>query len=291
MKKVMASLLALISVTLLFVSCTPKTEEFDTSKLISVVTRESASGTRKAFIELFGVEIKDADGNKTDRTTKEAITADRTDIMMTNIANDPYAIGYSSLGSLNETVKALSVDGVRPSAETIKDGSYAVSRPFLIVTKGDATGLAKDFIDFILSKEGQEIAAANAYVPVDENLPAYAGTKPEGRITVEGSSSVSPLMQKWKEAYEDINTKATIDIQTSDSGGGITATKNGSCDIGMSSRDLTDDEKMELKDTKVALDGIVVIVNKQNPLADITGEQVKNIYIGEVTKWSDLITE
>ncbi len=189
--------------------------DFDTNNTISIVSREDGSGTRSAFIELFGVEASDAEGNKTDRTTPEATIIDKTAVMMNTVANDPYAIGYISLGSLNDTVKAIQIDGVDAGTDTIKNGSYTIQRPFNIATKGEATGLAKDFIDFILSAEGQSVVAETC-IPL-ENAPTYSGKKTEGKITVGGSSSVSPVMQQLKEAYEAINTGAEIVIDETDS--------------------------------------------------------------------------
>lgn len=262
----------------------PVQSSFDTSRDISVVSREDGSGTRGAFIELFGVEVKDESGNKSDMTTEEAVIADKTAVMMTNVASDPYAIGYISLGSLNDTAKALSIDGVEARVANIKNGTYKIQRPFNIATKGEATGLAKDFIEFILSAEGQQVVAGSC-IPLD-NAPAYAGDKPSGKIVVAGSSSVTPVMQKLKEAYEAINTAATIELQESDSSTGMKAAMEGTCDIGMASRALKDSELAELTEITIAIDGIAVIVNNQNPLDSLTAEQVRTIYTGETTKWS-----
>ncbi|MDD4571034.1 MAG: substrate-binding domain-containing protein [Clostridia bacterium] len=261
---------------------------FDTSKIISVVSREDGSGTRGAFIELLGIEEKDADGNKKDNTTKEAVIAMRTDIMMTNIANDPYAIGYASLGSLNDTVKALAVDGVEANAENIKNGNYKIARPFNIATKGEPAGLAKDFIGFILSKEGQEVVA-ESYIKIDDNAEPYSGTKPEGKIVVAGSSSVTPVMEKLKEAYLAINPNAQIEVQQSDSSTGMSSAMEGICDIGMASRELKDSEKAELTATAIAMDGIAIIVNPVNSISDITAEAAKEVFVGNITTWSELV--
>lgn len=261
--------------------------DFNQSKSISVVSREDGSGTRGAFIELFKVEVKAEDGSKKDRTTKEAIIADKTDIMMTNIANDPYAIGYISLGSLNETIKALDIDGVKASTENVKNGTYKISRPFNIATKGEAAGLAQDFIGFIFSKEGQEVIA-KSYIAIDGNAPAYAGNKPSGKITVGGSSSVNPVMEKLKEAYIAINPNADIEIQVSDSTAGMTGTMDGTFDIGMASRELKDSEKEQLTERSIALDGIAVVVNNKNPLSNVSSEQVNGIFTGEITTWNEL---
>ena len=267
-----------------------KTTEFDASYEISVVSREEGSGTRGAFIELFGIEQKDANGEKVDYTTTEADFTNSTSVMLSTVAGDEYAIGYVSLGSLNDTVKALKVDGVEATEANIKAGTYKAARPFNIATKGDVSEVAQDFIDFILSTEGQAVVSENGYIALDEVKP-YAGSKPAGKIVVAGSSSISPVMEKLKEAYLKINTGAEIEIQTLDSSTGMTMTAEGTCDIGMASRELKDTEiNNGLTGTVIATDGIAVIVNKANTLDDITSEQVKNIYVGDVLTW-DEITE
>lgn len=258
---------------------------FDTTQAIHVYSREAGSGTRSAFTELVGLEEEDADGNTTDLTTEEAATANNTQVMMTSIASDPYAIGYISLGSLNEEVKAIKVDGVEATAENVKSGTYAISRPFNIATKGEAQGLTKDFIDFIMSKEGQDIIVAEGYIAVVENAAAFQGTLPEGKIVVGGSSSVSPVMEKLIEAYQKLNTKATIDILTSDSTGGMNNTMEGTYDIGMASRELKESETASLTGIQIAQDGIAVIVNNQNTIDNMTMEQIKNIYTGSAATW------
>ena len=259
-------------------------QAFDSSREITVVSREDGSGTRSAFIELLGIEVKDADGNKKDMTTKEAVTAGRTDIMLTNVANDPYAIGYVSMGSLDSSVKALSINGVMPNAGNVKTGAYIVSRPFNIATKGEPAGLAKDFIDFVMSAEGQDIIS-NGYIKINESAPAYDGNKPGGRLVIAGSSSVSPIMEKLTEAYMEINGGADLQIQTSDSTTGMNSTMEGICDIGMASRDLKDTELETLAGLTIAMDGIAVIVNNANPLADISSDAVRQIFTGETTTW------
>ena len=267
-----------------------KTTEFDASYEISVVSREEGSGTRGAFIELFGIEQKDANGEKVDYTTTEADFTNSTSVMLSTVAGDEYAIGYVSLGSLNDTVKALKVDGVEATEANIKAGTYKAARPFNIATKGDVSEVAQDFIDFILSTEGQAVVSENGYIALDD-VKSYAGSKPAGKIVVAGSSSISPVMEKLKEAYLKINTGAEIEIQTLDSSTGMTMTAEGTCDIGMASRELKDTEiNNGLTGTVIATDGIAVIVNKANTLDDITSEQVKNIYVGDVLTW-DEITE
>ena len=261
--------------------------DFDTSKEISVNSREDGSGTRGAFIELFGVEEKAADGTKVDNTTVEANITNSTAVMMTSVAGDPYAIGYISLGSLNDTVKAAKIDGAEATTENVANGSYKVARPFNIVTKDGLSDVAKDFADYIMSAEGQDIIEQNGYIKIDQNAAAYAGSKPEGKIVVAGSSSVSPVMEKLKEAYLAVNTNADIEIQTSDSTTGVTSTQEGICDIGMASRDLKDTET-GVTATTIAQDGIAVIVNNENPVENLTSDQVKSIFTGETTVWADV---
>lgn len=254
---------------------------------ITVVSREGGSGTRGAFVELMGVEVKGEDGTKRDMTTEEAVIANSTDVVMQNVASDKNAIGYISLGSLNDTVKALTIDGAAPSVETIKDGSYKVSRPFYIATLGEVSEVTKDFISFILSAEGQSVVGGS-YIKVDDAAPAYAGTKPEGKVVIAGSSSVTPVMEKLAEAYKAVNDKATLEIQMSDSTAGMTGAMDGTCDIGMASRELKESEAAALTGTVIAMDGIAVIVNNENAVDGLTGEQVKGIYTGEITSWADV---
>ena len=263
-----------------------KSDGFDTSSDITVVSREDGSGTRGAFIELFGVE-QEKDGEKMDMTTEEAVIANSTAVMMTTVAGDDYAIGYASLGSLDDTTKALKVDGVEPSVDTIKDGSYKISRPFNIATKKGADNeLAKDFISYIMSKEGQQVISDNGYIG-DDSAEAYAGTKPSGKVVVGGSSSVSPVMEKLIEAYKKVNT--AIELQTTDSTTGMTSAIDGSYDIGMASRELQDDEKDKLDSQAIATDGIAVIVNKNNTTDELSSDQVKDIYTGNAVAWDEVV--
>lgn len=261
--------------------------KFDASKTISVVTREEGSGTRDAFTELTGVLVKDGD-NKTDNTTTSAVTINSTEAVITNVKDNEAAIGYISLGSLNDTVKALKIGGVEATANNVKSGNYAVSRPFNIAYKGELSDVAQDFVDYIMSSDGQKIVSDNGYVTVSENA-AYSGKKPSGKISVAGSSSVSPVMEKLAEAYQKVNTNAKVEIQTSDSSAGMQSAMGGTCDIGMASRDLKDEEKSALKVETIAKDGIAVIVNNANTCDDLTLDQVKSIYTGETTVWSDII--
>ena len=261
--------------------------KFDASKTISVVTREEGSGTRDAFTELTGVLVKDGD-NKTDNTTTSAVTINSTEAVITNVKDNEAAIGYISLGSLNDTVKALKIGGVEATADNVKSGDYAVSRPFNIAYKGELSDVAQDFVDYIMSSDGQKIVSDNGYVTVSENA-AYSGKKPSGKISVAGSSSVSPVMEKLAEAYQKVNTNAKVEIQTSDSSAGMQSAMGGTCDIGMASRDLKDEEKSALKVETIAKDGIAVIVNNANTCDELTLDQVKSIYTGETTVWSDII--
>jgi len=261
--------------------------KFDASKTISVVTREEGSGTRDAFTELTGVLVKDGN-NKTDNTTTSAVTINSTEAVITNVKDNDAAIGYISLGSLNDTVKALKIGGVEATADNVKSGDYAVSRPFNIAYKSELSDVAQDFVDYIMSSDGQKIVSDNGYVTVSENAE-YSGKKPSGKISVAGSSSVSPVMEKLAEAYQKVNTNAKVEIQTSDSSAGMQSAMGGTCDIGMASRDLKDEEKSALKVETIAKDGIAVIVNNANTCDDLTLDQVKSIYTGETTVWSDII--
>lgn len=256
---------------------------------ISVISREEGSGTRSAFVELFGIQ-EEIDGEKVDMTTEDASVTNSTSVMMTNVAQDPLAIGYISLGSLDESVKALKVDGAEATTENVKNESYKVSRPFNIATKEGVSDVAQDFIDYIMSAEGQKIVEESGFIAIAENAEAYAGTKPSGKIVVGGSSSVTPVMEKLKEAYEKANGgKITVEVQQSDSTTGITSAAEGICDIGMASRELKDEETKEnLTATEIARDGIAVVVNNDNDIDELTSDQVKAIFTGETTDWEDL---
>ena len=260
---------------------------FDTSKEISVVTREQGSGTRDAFVELTGVLVEDGD-TKTDNTTASAVTVNGTEAVITNVKGNDAAIGYISLGSLNDTVKAVDIDGVEVTADNVKSGEYKISRPFNIAYKGELEGVAKDFVDFIMSADGQAVVAEEGYGTVTEG-EAFKSANPSGKISVAGSSSVSPVMEKLIEAYKAINSGADIELQTTDSSAGMTAAMEGTCEIGMASRELKDEEASALESMTIANDGIAVIVNTNNTVEDLTLDQVKSIYTGETTVWSDVI--
>ncbi|WP_370777348.1 substrate-binding domain-containing protein [Roseburia sp.] len=265
--------------------------DFDNSEYINVVSREDGSGTRGAFIELFGVEEKNDAGEKIDNTTDEAIITNSTDVMLTTVAGDEYSIGYVSLGSLNDSVKAVSIDGAEATVDNIKSGNYTIARPFNIATKGTPSDVAQDFINFIMSADGQAVISDNKYIPVDDGAAAFESNGASGKIVVAGSSSVTPVMEKLKEAYAAVNSGAEIEIQESDSTTGMTAAMDGTCDIGMASRELKDSEtEGGLTATVIAMDGIAVIVNNDNPTADLSKDTVKGIYTGEITSW-DGVTE
>ncbi len=255
---------------------------------ITVVSREDGSGTRGAFIELMGIEQKDESGNKVDKTIQTAEITNSTSVMMTTIAGNESAMGYISLGSLDDSVKALKIDGVEATADNVKNGTYKVARPFNIVTMGETSELAADFIAFIMSDEGQAVVEDAGYIS-QGSTGAYTATKMSGKITVAGSSSVTPVMEKLKEAYETLNPDVTIEVQQSDSTTGVTSTVEGVCDIGMASRELKDSEvEQGVTAQAIALDGIAVIVNKNSDVDGLTQEQVMKIYTGEITKWSEV---
>lgn len=258
------------------------------SQTITVVSREDGSGTRGAFIELFGIEEKDASGKKVDNTTDDATITNSTEVMMTTVAGDEAAIGYTSLGALNSSIKALKVDGAEATAANVKSGTYKISRPFNIATKGTVSEVTQDFINYILSEDGQKIVESNGYIS-QGNSGAFTSNGASGKIVVAGSSSVTPVMEKLLEAYQKVNTGAKIELQESDSTTGMTVAIDGTCDIGMASRELKDSEKSAgLTNQVIALDGIAVIVNNKNSASNITSEQVKAIFTGETTDWSNV---
>ena len=293
MKKLLSLILAAGMLTAALTGCGAQTSSDATgggvNDNISVLTREEGSGTRGAFIELFGIEQKDADGKKVDHTITSAESTNSTSVMLTTVQGNKAAIGYVSLGSLDETkVKALKVDGNSATAENVKSGEYKIARPFNVATKGDATGVASDFLTFILSEDGQKVVEDNGYISQGNN-GKYTASNQSGKITVGGSSSVTPVMEKLKEAYVKLNPNVTIDVQQSDSTSGMTGTKDGVYDIGMASRELKDSEKEAgLVPTVIAMDGIAVIVNKDNAVDNITSEQILKIYTGEITLWSEV---
>ena len=262
--------------------------DWDSSSDITIVSREDGSGTRGAFIELFGIQ-EEMDGEKVDMTTEEAQITNSTSVMMTTVAGDEYAIGYISLGSLDESVKALKIDGAEATAENVKSGDYKVSRPFNIATKKDLDNeVAKDFINYIMSAEGQKVVEDNGYIAV-EGAEAFEGTQPSGKAVVGGSSSVSPVMEKLAEAYKEVNPNAEIELQTTESTTGMTSAIDGSYDIGMASRELKEEEIAELDAKVIATDGIAVIVNNNNAMDELSSDQVKAIYTGEALTWDEVV--
>ena len=265
------------------------TSAFALAEEINVISREDGSGTRGAFIELFGIEQKNEAGEKVDYTTDECDITNSTSVMMTSVSGNECAIGYISLGSLNDSVKALAIDGAEASVENIKAGTYNVARPFNIATLAETSEAAQDFIAYIMSAEGQAVIEDNGYIAVAENAEAFAGGKTAGKIVVAGSSSVTPVMEKLAEAYMAVNPNVEIELQQSDSSSGMTSTLDGVCDIGMASRALKDSElEAGLAPMTIAMDGIAVIVSNDNPVEGLTSDQVRAIYMGEITDWSEV---
>lgn len=255
---------------------------------ITVVSREDGSGTRGAFVELFGVQDEDDKGEKTDMTTEDATITSSTEVVMTTVAGNKNAIGYCSLGSLNDTVKAVKIDGVEATVDNINNGKYAISRPFNIATNGTPSEVTQDFINYILSEDGQKIVEENGYIKASD-AGAFKSNGAKGKIVVAGSSSVSPVMEKLMEAYKKVNTGADVELQESDSTTGMKNAIAKTCDIGMASRDLKDSETSAgLKATVIAKDGITVVVNKKNSIDNLTKDQVNNIYRGKITTWGEV---
>lgn len=277
MKKFLALLSCAVLMAATAVGCGSQNEK------ITVVSREDGSGTRSAFSELMGV-VKDGKDN----TTDTAEVTNSTSVMLTTVAGNKAAIGYVSLGSLNDTVKAIKVDGVEATAENVKAGKYAVSRPFNIVTGKDLTPLAQDFISYILSTDGQAVVDEKGYISVTQG-EAYKASGQTGTLTIAGSTSVAPLMEVLADKYMALNSGVKIEIQQSGSSAGITSAVEGVCQIGMASRELKDSETAKgVTATKIAMDGIAVIVNKDNSCSELTSDQIRKIYTGETTQWSDL---
>ena len=280
MKKLICAILAMVLMM---------TSAFALAEEINVISREDGSGTRGAFIELFGIEQKNEDGEKIDYTTDECDITNSTSVMMTSVSGNDCAIGYISLGSLNDTVKALAIDGAEASVENIKAGTYNVARPFNIATLAETSEAAQDFIAYIMSAEGQAVIEDNGYIAVIEEAEAFAGGKTAGKIVVAGSSSVTPVMERLAEAYMAVNPNVEIELQQSDSSSGMTSTLDGVCDIGMASRALKDSElEAGLTPMAIAMDGIAVIVSNDNPVEGLTSDQVRAIYMGEITDWSEV---
>ncbi|MEY8337895.1 substrate-binding domain-containing protein [Lachnospiraceae bacterium 62-35] len=265
-----------------------KNSGFDASKEINVISREDGSGTRGAFVELFGIEQKNAAGENVDYTTDAAAITNSTAVMIQSVAGDPHSIGYISLGSMNDMVKAVKIDGVEATVDNIKNNAYKIARPFHIVQTDNISEAAQDFMDFIMSADGQAVIEENGYISVSD-ADAYSGKMESGKVVVSGSSSVSPVMEKLKEAYLNINPDVNIELQQSDSSTGISNTIDGTCDMGMASRELKDSEiEKGAVSTAIAMDGIAVIINKENEIESLTSEQVNDIFTGSAAIWNDI---
>lgn len=287
MKKIFSTCAATISAAILsagiLVGC-GQSDEFNPKRQISVISREQGSGTRDAFVELTGILVKE-NGKKKDMTSADALVIDGTQAVMSNVAGNEYAIGYISFGSLNSSVKAVTIEGVPVSVETVREGSYKIARPFNVAYKNTDNLLLNDFLDFIASKQGSAIIEKNGFVSVSENASDYESKEYVGKLVIAGSSSVSPVMEKLKEAYMALNKDVVIEIQTNDSSSGMLAAKEGSCDLGMASRELKDSERSALQSKTIAMDGIAVIVNQKNPVKDLKLLEVKSIFTGEAKSW------
>ena len=270
-----------------FTSCTE--EKWNKNSSINVLSREDGSGTRGAFIELFGVEKKNAQGKKVDYTTDEASITNSTAVMLTTVAGNKYAIGYVSLGSLSSSVKAVKIDGVSATVDNINNGSYKIARPFNVAVRNNLSNAAQDFLNYILSSDGQDIIAANKYIKVPATN-SYNASGISGKIVVAGSSSVSPVMEKLIEAYKALNPSVQIELQTSDSTTGVINAIDGTCDIGMASRALKDSEKEKgVREVTIAIDGIAVIINNDNPVESLKKSDVEGIFTGKINSWSELV--
>lgn len=291
MKKIFSTCAATISAAILsagiLVGC-GQSDEFNPKRQISVISREQGSGTRDAFVELTGILVKE-NGKKKDMTSADALVIDGTQAVMSNVAGNEYAIGYISFGSLNSSVKAVTIEGVAVSVETVREGSYKIARPFNVAYKNTDNLLLNDFLDFIASKQGSAIIEKNGYVSVSENASDYESKEYVGKLVIAGSSSVSPVMEKLKEAYMALNKDVVVEIQTNDSSSGMLAAKEGSCDLGMASRELKDSERSALQSKTIAMDGIAVIANQKNPVKDLKLLEVKSIFTGEAKSWEAFI--
>lgn len=280
MKKAMTMMMMLAVLTAMLAGCSTQSA----AAPITVISREDGSGTRGAFVELMGV----INENDEDMTTQTAEITNSTSVMMTTVAGNKNAIGYVSLGSLDASVKAVKVDGVEASVENIISGSYKVSRPFNIATKEGLSDLAQDFIQYILSQEGQAVIESKGYISVGA-AQSYAASGMSGKITLAGSTSVAPVMEVLAEEYKKLNPDVEIEIQQSGSSAGMTSAIEGVCDIGMASRELKQSElDAGLTPTVIALDGIAVIVNQENAVDNLTSDQIAAIYLGQTTSWGDV---
>ena len=288
-RKYVSIIISVLIFIFVFSGCSKKqsTEEFNPENEITVVARDAASGTRGAFHEIMEIKVKEND-TEVDKLVEGALEFDGTDKVVTAVEGDKYGIGYISLGSVSERIKAVAVNGAEPTIENVKNGSYTVSRPFLLVTKGEESGLVKDFLAFAFSAQGQKIATDMHYIGAADDEAVYTASGMSGTIKVAGSTSVSPLMEKLQEAYKTLNPEVNFEMQSNGSSQGIKAAIDGSYDIGMSSRELKDDELSQLNRHILAIDGIAVIVNNENPISDISSENVTKIYTGEIITWAEV---
>ncbi len=287
--KFMILMVSILMVSSIFAGCSRSETEssFNKDKDITVVARDSASGTRGAFHELMKIKIKEGD-KEVDKLVVGALEFDGTDKVITAIEGNKYGIGYVSLGSVSDRIKASNVDGVEANIENVKNKKYKVARPFLLVTKGNESKLVKDFLSFTASKQGQQIVEKKHYISSVEGPAEYSSSNLSGVIKVAGSTSVTPLMELLQEEYKKLNPDVTFEMQSNGSSQGIKSAIEGTYDIGMSSRELKDDEKTQLKEHTLAIDGIAVILNKENPVNDLSSENITKIYTGEITKWSEV---
>lgn len=291
--KILSIIALVLMLTMVFVGCSKETPsgdeaaEFDLNKDITVVARDAASGTRGAFHEIMKIIVKEND-TEVDKLVVGALEFDGTDKVITAVEGDKYGIGYISLGSVSDRIKAVSVNGVEPTVENVKSGNYTVSRPFLLVTKGNESDLVKDFLKFTESTEGQKITNEMNFIGYVDSPADYTASGMSGTIKVAGSTSVAPLMEKLQEAYQELNPDVTFETQAQGSSQGIKAAIDGSYDVGMSSRELKEEEAKELNRHVLAIDGIAVIVNKENPKSDLASEDITKVYKGEITKWSEV---
>lgn len=250
---------------------------------INVISREAGSGTRDAFTQLTGIKE-----NGSDNTAVTSEITSSTFVVIKSVAGDKNAIGYVSLGTLAGDIKALKINGTAPSAENIENGTYPLVRTFNIVDRGDLTAEAQDFVDFVMSAEGREIIEKEGYVAAGEADSPEKSEKDsrKGRIVIAGSTSVAPLMDVLADKYMKYHPKVKIEIQQTGSGAGITSVLAGACDIGISSRELTEEEMAKgARASAIARDGIVVIVNQENETEDMTIDEIRDIFTGRRTVW------
>ncbi len=284
----MKKLAVILMVSAVILSLSFASGASETNSKINVISREEGSGTRGAFVELTGVEEK-IDGVKVDQTTLDAEIASSTSVVITTVEGDKNAIGYISLGSLSDKVKAIEVDGVYPTTESVKSGEYKISRPFVMAYK-TLSETAEDFLKFVMSSNGQDIVAKKGYIRVDDsNKYTYESNKKSGSVTISGSSSVYPVMEVLVEAYMALNPDVKVTLMQSDSTTGINDAISGKSDIGLSSRNLKASElEKGLEYNVMAMDGIAVIVNNENAVKGLSSETIRDIYKGLVTTWAGL---